>query len=175
MKLKLKLIGTTLLTVASVAMLATQTGCLLSHTATVTPGGTNSVTGVYTGPVTNTVTTVNEANLALDSAALEAVASIAVSTVVSKDPSVIPVLKNAHTILDGILNGSNPQTTAQVLAMLKAQNNPTLTSEVNSLIGAANTLEQSLLAKYGQGVAGEITMALAKAINAGLATGLAGK
>ncbi len=156
------------------ALTIIDTGCMIGTKSTVTPGGTNTA-GVYFGPITNTVTVVNEANLALDSAALEAVTSIAISTVVSKDPSVVEVLKNAHVALDGILNGSNPSTTGQVLAMLKAQNNPTLTSEINSLIGSANTLEQSLLAKYGSGVAGEITIALAKAINAGLSVGLAGK
>ena len=149
---------------AALALLvAVTTGCLTSRTQTVSGG------------VTNTIVTVNAANLALDSAGIEAVTSIAVSTVVAKDPSVIPALKNAKTVLDGILNGSSPQTTAQVLAMLQAQNNASLSNEITSLVSSVSTLEQNLLAKYGESVAGQISVALTKAISAGLAVGLAGK
>lgn len=153
-----------LLAVSAIAF----TGCLTSKTQTVT--GTAA-----TGFSTNTVTTVNEANLALDSAGLQSMTAISVSMLVNKNAGLVPPLKNAQVALDGILNGSNPQTTAQVLAMLKAQNNADMTTEITSLVTSVSQLEQDLLKKYGASVAGEITVALVRAVDRGLIVGLAGR
>jgi hypothetical protein len=149
-------------------------GCMTSKTTTVTPGGTTAG-GVVFGPVTNTVTTVNEANLALDCGVLQGLVAAGVSIVVQKEPGSIPALKDAELALDGILNGANTNTTAQALALLGSNSNPVLASEITSLMQVGSALEQKLLAKYGQSVTGEISLALTKAVYGGLVIGLAGQ
>lgn len=143
------------------------TGCLLSKKTTVTG---NAATGF----TTNTVVVVNEANLALDSVILQGATSIAVAPLVSKYPNLVQPLRDAHVALDGIINGGNTNTSQQVIAMLKAQNNPALTEQINLLMQNVSKVEQDLLAKYGVTAAGEITISLARAIDAGLVIGLAG-
>jgi hypothetical protein len=155
------------LLISAAIAIAAFTGCLTSKTSTVTPNGTGGFT-------TNTVTTVNEANLALDSAGLQSLVAISTSILIDNDTNLIPILYRAHVALDGILNGSNPQTTAQVLAMLKAQNNPDLTTEITSLLASVSQLEQDLLKKYGSSVAGEISVALVRAVDRGIVVGLVG-
>lgn len=149
-------------------LIAALTGCLTSKTQTVTtnPNGTFS---------TNTVTTVNQANLALDSAGLQSLTSISVSLLVNKDPGLVAPLRDAQTALDGILNGSNPQSEAQVVAMLNAKGDKDLTTEITQLQQAVSQLEQDLLKKYGATVAGEVSVALTRAVERGLRVGLAGK
>jgi hypothetical protein len=152
---------------AAIAIVTLNTGCVTSKVQKV-----DATTGF-----TNTVVVVNQANLALDSAALQGVTAIAVNTVVNqthKDPNVVAALKNAKVALDGILGGANQQTTQQVLDLLKLQGNQALADQVTMLVQTASSLEQQLLAKYGQGVAGQISISLLKAISAGLSIGLAG-
>jgi hypothetical protein len=149
----------------SCALVATSlifVGCLTSKTTT-----TNPTTGTVT---TNTV--VNQANLLLDTSILQGATSIAVSVAVQKDPSVVPALQNVQVALTGILNGANTNTTSQVLAVLGKSSNPTLVTEITPLINTVSGLEQSLLAKYGTNVSGTITLAIAKAVDAGLIASL---
>ena len=145
-----------------VAALASVTGCVTSKRQVVTNG------------VTNTVVVVNEANLAFDAAGLQAATAVAVNAVLARDPSAVGPLKTAQTVLAGVLNGTSPQTTAQVIALLKAQNNSALNQEMTTLVGEISALEQKLLAQYGATVAGEISVALTKAVYSGLTVGLAG-
>jgi hypothetical protein len=143
------------------------TGCVTSKVSKVDPN---------TGQ-TNIVVVVNEANLLLDSAVLQAATAIGINAVriqTKNDPGVIQALKNAKVALDGIISGANPQTTDQVLAILRTNGNAALEQQVSSLVQTASALEQQLLAKYGKSVAGEITVSILKSIDAGLAIGLAG-
>lgn len=138
-------------------------GCVTSKVQTPGPNGT-----------TITTTVVNTNNLNLDAAVLQGATAISVSLLVQKDPSTIQPLKNAHVALDGILNGANQMTTQEVLTMLKASGNPQLSAEVTSLVQTASSLEQTLLAKYGAEVGGQIAVAVTRAVDAGLIIGLAG-
>lgn len=161
MKKKLMLI------LAATAVLAT--GCATSHKVTITQDPTS---GAFS---TNTTVVVNEVNLALDCVAAQGATAIAVNVVLVQtkhDPNVVQALKNAKIAMDGILNGSNQQTTAQVLALLKAQGNQALTDQVTQLVDTVSKLEQGLLQKYGTTVAGEISLSLLKAVDAGLTIGL---
>lgn len=140
------------------------TGCLTSKQVTTNPNGTST---------TNTV--VNQANLLLDTSVLQGATAIATSVAIQKDPSVIPALKDTQVALNGILNGSNSNTTTQVLGLLGTNSNPVLAAEITPLIGTVSGLEQTLLAKYGTNVAGQISIAIAKAVDGGLVVGLNGK
>jgi hypothetical protein len=140
------------------------TGCMTSKTTTTSP----------TGGVT-VVTTVNEANLALDCAGIQMVTAGAISYVAQKAPSAIPVLKDTQTALDGVLNGSNPMTTSELLMLLQVNDNQVLTDQVTSLVKIVSAQEQQLLTKYGSKVGGEIAIAITKAVNNGFVIGLAGK
>ena len=147
-------------------------GCVAQKHQVVTGSGTTG--DPFT---TNTVWQVNTNNLLLDSAILSVGTSVAVNTAINgshNDPGVIAALKNAQVGLGGILNGTNPQTTAQVVEILKAQGNPALVQQVTDMTGAISGLEQQLLAKYGVTVAGQISVALTKAVYSGLTVGLAG-
>jgi len=149
------------------------TGCLTSKTTTVTPGSTNSL-GVVTSPVTNTVTTVNTVNLTLDASVLQAVTATAVSIAIQKDPAAAPILQNVATALGGILNGASTNTTAQVIALLGSNNNnAAIATELGPLINIVSAEEQTLLSKYGLTVSGQITLAIAKAVDSGFIVGLA--
>ena len=141
------------------------TGCLTSKNQVVTPNSNG-------GFDTNVVTTVNEANLALDSAGLQSLTAIGASLLLQNNEGLRQPLQNADTALDGILNGTNPQTLAQVIAMLKAQNNPQLTAEITSIQAAVSQLEQDELKKWGATPAGEITVALTRAVERGLRVAL---
>lgn len=146
------------------------TGCAIAHKSTITA----NPNGTYT---TNTTAVVNESNLALDCVAVQGATAIAVNVVLVQtkhDAGVIESLKNAKLALDGILLGSNQQTTQQVLELLKANGNPALQQQLTQLIDTASKLEQGLIQKYGVTVAGEIALSILKSIDAGLAIGLAG-
>lgn len=148
------------------------TGCLTSKNSTVS-AGPNGTT------VTNTTVTVNQANLSIESTLVQVAAAVAVTTVLStthNDPNVLQALKNAQVALGGIMNGTNPQTTAQVVELLKAQGNQALTDQITSLLTSISTAEQNLLNQLGAGsnVAGQISVALTKAVYSGLTVGLAG-
>lgn len=155
-----------LISIISLSLLAFAPGCVTSKVAQISPTGT-----------TNYVTVVNQSNLELDSAVLQSVTAVAVATAITQthnDPGVIAALKNAQMALNGILSGSNQQTTDQVLALLKAQGNQVLSAQVTALVSAVSAKEQELLQTYGQTVSGQITTEILKAINAGLVVGLAG-
>jgi len=137
------------------ALLALPAGCMTSKTAT-------------------GATIVNTNNLALDCAIIQSAAAIGTSVAVQKDPTVVPILQNVQVALGGVLNGANATTTAQALQLIGASSNPTLGQEVAPLIGMASALEQQLLAKYGAGGAGQISLAIARALYSGITAGLAG-
>ena len=147
------------LSLAGALALALVAGCMTTKT---------------TSPNGAVTTTVNTNNLALDCAVIQSAAAIGTSVAVQKDPSVVPILQNAQVALGGVLNGANPSTTAQALQLIGASSNPTLGQEVAPLIGMVSALEQQLLAKYGQGVAGQISLAIAHALYSGITAGLAG-
>ena len=159
----------------SIIVIVAATGCMTSKISTITPAATNTVTGVVFPAVTNTVTSVNTNNLMLDASVLQGLTAIAVSEAVQRDPSCVQPLKDAQTALDGILNGANTNTTTQVVALLGSGSNPVLVSEISPLIGTLSSLEQTLLNKYGSGVSGQISIALTRAVLAGITVGLAGK
>jgi hypothetical protein len=162
-----------LLTTALLAIASFTAGCLTSRTTTVTPGTVNA-DGTTNAAVTNTVVTVNEANLAIDCSILTTTTSLAVSLAAQDDPKVVPALKQAQIALDGVLNGANPNTTTQILNALGGKLNPTAAGNITGIVSSASSLEQNLLKKYGASVAGEITLAIARAIDDGLTQGLAG-
>ena len=149
------------------------TGCLTGKVSTITPASTNSL-GIITGPVTNTVTIVNTNNLLLETAVLQSATAIGVGVAVQKDPSIVQALTDAQIALDGILNGASTNTPAQVAALLGNNSNPTIQGEIMPLITMASVLEQQLLAKYGTTVGGQISMAILRALDRGLAAGLIG-
>lgn len=152
----------TLLMCASLALIGGfSTGCMTSKVAQIQPNGS-----------TNFVTIVNESNLEIDSLALQVATTEAASLLVARQPNLVPILRNAQVTIDGIINGLNAQTLDQVLALLKAQNNPQLADEVARLTKLADSVRASLVAKYGSTVGGEITLALLRAVNSGLIVGL---
>ena len=163
---------TSILTLGLLALALT--GCMTSKTTTVTPGGTNSA-GVAFGPVTNTVTTVNQANLDLDCGVLQGITAGAVSVVVAKEPKSIPIMQDVALGLDGVLNGSNTNTTARVLGLMGGNSNPVLDAQVTSLLKTVSALEQQLLARYGPTAGGQISLAITRALYGGLVVGLAGQ
>ena len=147
------------LSLAGVLALALVAGCMTTKT---------------TGPTGTVTTTVNTNNLALDCAVIQSAAAIGTSVAIQKDPSVVPILQTVQVALGGVLNGANASTTAQAIQLIGASSNPTLGQEVAPLIGMESALEQQLLAKYGQGVAGQISLAIAHALYSGITAGLAG-
>lgn len=152
--------------ILSVALAGLLTGCLLSKTQTVTGSAA-------TGFTTNTVTTVNEGNLAIYTTTIRGATALSARIVLTHNKALAQPLQDAQTALTGIINGSNPQTVSQVLEMLKAQNDPILTREATDLVTLASQLEQKLLSQFGQSAVGEITLKLAQAASDGLSLGLA--
>src|SRR6516225_393074 len=145
-------------------------GCVASRQQVITP---NPVGGGFT---TNVVWVVNTNNLIVDSAAASVVTAVAVNAAIigsHNDANVVQALKNAQTALGGILQGATFQTRQQVVEILRAQGNPALTEQVNQLVDALSSLEQDMLQKYGQTVAGQISVSLTRAVYTGLNTGLA--
>lgn len=156
--------------IAAMAVLLTlsQTGCVTSKTATVT----QSPTGTFS---TNYVTTVDTANLALWTTGASVATTVAVNAILSatkNDPAVLADLQKAQIALDGVVNGANQATTADVINMLKANGNPVLAQEVTGLVQSISALEQQALVNAGQTTAGEISLSFAKAVNSGLIVGL---
>lgn len=173
-----KIVPLLIFAILALGALALVPGCMTSKITTVTPGGTNDQ-GVAFAPSTNTVTIVNTNNLQLDASIIKrGTAAILVGVLkipaVQKDTAVIPALKDAQTALNGILDGSNSQTTQQVLDTLGQSSNQALASQIGPLIDFASAGEQALIAKYGSGpVAGQISVAVARAVRDGLTTALA--
>jgi hypothetical protein len=143
------------LTIVLAAVAMAFTGCLLSKTTTVTPGGTGFA------PITNTVVTVNQANLALDCAALQLVGTPAVTYALQKNPSVRPILVDIQTALNGALNGADTNVVATIEGFVG--NDPALDDQLTPLIQAASDLRGQLLAKYGDKAGVQISTAILKA------------
>lgn len=144
--------------------LAGTTGCATKQV--VTPAtATASAT-------TNTV--VNQANLAIDTLVIQNVVSLGLPILIQKDPSVLPELKDASLALNLVLNGATTNTLNQVLAALGKSSNTNLSMTIAPYITVVNSEQQALLTKYGAGVAGQITLAIATAFNNGLTTALVG-
>ena len=146
------------------ATLGGMTGCATK--TVVTPA-------TATAPAT-TNTVVNAANLAIDALVVQNVAAIGLPILIQKDPSVLPELKDASLALNLVLNGATTNTLNQVLAALGKSANTNLAATVAPYIVVVNSEQQALLTKYGSGVAGQITLALATAFNNGLTTALVG-
>lgn len=147
-----------LATAAILTVMVLMSGCLTSKQTSVTNG------------VTNVVVTVNQTTLALDCAAIQFGTGELVSQF-AKNPQNLVALNDAKIALDGILTGATTNNTQQALALLKLST-PALQQQAQGLINAVSQLEQQLLAKYGATVTGEITLAIATAIDRGFATGL---
>ena len=126
------------------ATLGGMTGCATK--TVVTPA-------TATAPAT-TNTVVNAANLAIDALVVQNVAAIG-----------LPIL---------VLNGATTNTLNQVLAALGKSANTNLAATVAPYIVVVNSEQQALLTKYGSGVAGQITLAIATAFNNGLTIALVG-
>lgn len=150
-------------------------GCMTSKTSTVTGTSTTNAAGVVTTIyATNTVTTVNQANLDIDALGLQSIVSIAVTVTVQKDPGALQPIKDIQAALTGIINGANTNSVTQILAVA-GQNNAALQAEIAPLVTQASAFEQNLIVKYGTQVGGQISLAMAKAALAGIGVGLAGK
>jgi len=154
--------------------LAAMAGCVTDSKQVVTPASTNAQ-GVVTGPETNTVVTVNTNNLALDCAGVQIIAMGATMAVTIQDPSAEPELRIAQVSLTSALEGANPDTTALVIASLGQSTNVVMQAQMGKILGSVSSLNQTLLAKYGPTVAGQITLALATAACDGMTAGLAGQ
>ena len=141
-------------------------GCMTTKTPVVTPGVNGGP------PTTNIVVTVNQANLAMDCAGIQAATTIAVSEVASNQQAVA-ILTDFNLVLSGIINGANSNSVPQVMALLGKNGNAAIQQEITPLVAAASQLEQQLLNKYGATVSGQITIAIAKAVSNGIAVGLA--
>jgi hypothetical protein len=140
-------------------------GCVTSKVTSVDP---------KTGQ-TNTVTVVNEANLALDCEAITLGAAGTVTVVLKQsknDPGVVKALTDAHIALDGVLHGGNTNTTQQIMGLLQSSNNPYLSKAALSFIGTLSTLEQKWLQGASATVTGEVTTRFAQAVDDGLELGL---
>ncbi|MDR3427838.1 hypothetical protein [Silvimonas sp.] len=145
-------------------------GCMTESSTSVTPASTNSV-GQVTPPVTNTVTIINEQNLALDCAALQLVGTPALIYALTSDPSARPIVSDIQVALTGALDGVNTNVVSDVDGLVG--NNAALQASILPLITAAGTLEQQLLVKYGTNNAVIVTKAVLQAdlntVNAALA------
>lgn len=170
-KIYYSLLAITIVILCLAPLLMFTSGC--KTTSTVTPT-TNTVTGVVT-LTTNTVQVVDPVALSLAVAGSEGITAIAVTTVVKKDPGAIPVLKDAQTALTGVLTGASASSTSQVLATLGQSNDATLSAAMTPIIQQISVLEQGLIARFGAQAGGQITLAIASAVNAGITVGLAGK
>lgn len=151
-------------TVAMGALCLFASGCLTTKTTTITPGGTNSQGQVF-GPVTNTVTTVNQANLQLECAALKLVGTPAVTYVLANDKSgeVRPIVMNIQMALNGTLNGLNGDTNIVGTINNLISKNAMVQAQFTPLVQAADALRAQLLAKYGSVVSVQISLSILQA------------
>jgi hypothetical protein len=145
-------------------------GCAWHKATSVTANGSG-------GFSTNVVYSINTNNLNLQKTIIAAGTTEAVTLTLSatkNDPTIVQALKNAQVALDGILHGSNQLTREQVIAILKAQNNPTLSQQVDQLLQTISGYEQQWLVQFGASVAGQISVAYTEAVYSGLTVGLTG-
>lgn len=160
--------------IGCLAMAVAIGGCMTSRVVTITPGGTNATTGSITGPATNTVTIVNTNNLQLDCLAIQGLAAGATVGARLADTNTIPYLQDAQTAMGGLLNGASEGSTAQILDALGQSGNTNLATAFAPVVAAASSIEQGLLAKYDTSVAGQISVAITRAVYNGISLGLAG-
>lgn len=146
-------------------------GCMTQSTTSVTPASTNAVTGAVTASSTNTVTTVNQANLALDCAGLQLVGTPVLIYALQQDPSAVPITEDIQVAITGALDGANTNVIADIDGLIG--NNAALQASLQPLIKGASALEQSELVKYGTNNAVIISEAILQAdlniVNAALA------
>lgn len=157
------------LAAASLCIAVLESGCWTQSTPVVT-SATNS-TGVVT-QTTNTVVTVNEANLLLDCSIIQSAVGVAVSETLQQDPKAKPAIQNTQAVINGLLGGATLQSTSQIAALLGSATNTTLINNLNPIVTSLSSLEQSLLTKYGAGTGGQIAIAVAKAVSAGITYGM---
>lgn len=146
-----------------------QSGCATSSEKVVTPY-TNALGQIVY--VTNTLVTVNQAVLDIEAGAVTDLASFATSEAIKKDPSAKPILIKIQTGLTGVINGAGTNSTAQIIGLFSNSGNATITSEFAPVVTKVSQIEQSLITKYGSTVAGQIILAFAKALLAGITQGL---
>jgi len=149
------------------------TACMTSKVVSVTPGGTNAQGGVFS-PVTNTVTIVDTNNLALDCLGIQGLVAGATVGARMAATNAIPALQDAQTALGGLLDGANAGSVQQILEALGKSDDASLASAFAPIVTTASTIEQALLAKYGTTVAGQISIAITRAVYNGISLGLAG-
>jgi hypothetical protein len=142
---------------------------MTSKTTTVTQS-TNSAGAVTSA--TNVVVTVNQANLALDCAGIQAATGIAVSLTLQKDPAAKPEIQNIQTALSGILNGAGTNSVNQIATLIGSSKNAAVVANLTPVVNSMSSLEQSMIAKYGAAVGGQFGLAIATAISNGINSGL---
>lgn len=148
-----------LFALTAVTMIATlAAGCMTSKTTSVTPPGTNSITGAVSPSMTNTITVVNQANLDLDCAGLQLVGTPALIYAMEKDPTARPIVLDVQVALQGALLGADINVVAKINGLIGGD--AALEASILPLIQGASSLEQSLLAKYGSVVGVQITEAI---------------
>lgn len=148
------------------------TGCLTSKKSTVKETQTTNASGVVsTTFATNSVITVNQAALDLEAGVLQGVTSLAVTITLQKDPAALEPIQDAQTALSGLINGATTNSISQIMEVAGAKN-ATLQTELAPLVQQASELEQQLIGKYGATIAGEISLAQAKALNLGITAAL---
>ena len=158
--------GATLATLAVLAVVAlalSLSGCMTDTHQVVTPQGTN------------TVVTVNTNNLILDCAGIQIIAMGATMAVVDQDNPAEPELRAAQLSLGAALKGADPNTVGQVMASLGQSTNPVMVAQMGKIAGGVSSMEQSLLAKYGPTVGGQIGLGIAQAVYDGMTSGLVGQ
>lgn len=155
--------------ISSIGLALILCGCATTKTTSVT-SSTNALG--QTIQTTNVVVAVNQANLALDCAGIQAATGLAVSIALQQDPSARADVLNVQATLNGILKGADSNSVAQITSLLKSSGNAAVTRNLAPLVSQASSLEQSLVAKYGTTVGGQIALAVANAINAGITSGL---
>ena len=134
----------------------TLSGCLLRKKQVVT---TNPLTGIST---TNTVTVVNEVNLAIDCAGFELAATPLLTRALSSDPSARPIVVDVRTAVDGLQNGVNTNTMAIIVGY--AGKNAALDKQLGGLVQKVSDLRGQLLVKYGSSNALVIEQAVAASV-----------
>ena len=130
---------------------------------TVTPG-----TG---GAPATTNSVVNTNNLTLE-CGIVTEAAAAASAYFSAHPSDLPILQDIRTALDGILNGSNPQTVSQAMDLIGASGSPSAVQALTPFVNQVSAVEQLLLQHYSGKNGVIITTYFARAVLDGLNRGL---
>ena len=108
--------------------------------------------GCVTSKVTNTdgttITVVNTNRLQTECSIALAVDIPALTVAATKNPSIVPVLKDIKVALDALLLGTSTNTLAAIADALPAKY-ADLAHEAQALASVLSSLEQQALAKYG--------------------------